>query len=304
METVPMIYLSFASDDGTMSAESTRLYETLKVDYIVLVGPGMESTQKDWAEKIQMVDSMILLIDKNASESQWIKQELIWAREANVSIVPILMGDVNDATLDSLRVARNDCIEIGAGRIPMYTIARKLGAGSSSRHKLKVSRTSNLPNYSIFNHDEDKTRPIVNEIMGNPKEDAQYRCDVFVVMPFAGEFAPIYRDCIRPIGDKYKLSVKRGDDFFSSNSIMTEVWSAIFYSYVVIADCTGRNANVFYELGMAHSLNKSTILLTQDTSDIPFDIRHMRHIAYQNNNVGIEQLGSELESALLRMLFR
>ena len=99
------------------------------------------------------------------------------------------------------------------------------------------------------------------------------------------------------------LRIKRGDDFFATHAVMTDVWSAMFRSYCVIAECTGRNANVFYELGMAHTLNKPTILLTQDIEDIPFDIRQLRHIHYVNNTSGLDILEKSLEMALLRLVF-
>ena len=52
---------------------------------------------------------------------------------------------------------------------------------------------------------------------------------------------------------------------------------------VIIADCSGSNPNVFYELGMAHALGKETILLTSDTADSvpPTDIRAYEFIPYR-----------------------
>jgi hypothetical protein len=47
-------------------------------------------------------------------------------------------------------------------------------------------------------------------------------------------------------------------------------------SRVVICDCTGRNPNVFYEIGIAHTLGREVILITQNPEDIPFDLRHLR----------------------------
>jgi hypothetical protein len=41
---------------------------------------------------------------------------------------------------------------------------------------------------------------------------------------------------------------------------MWDVWNSIYSSSIIIADCTGRNPNVFYELGIAHTLGKPVIL--------------------------------------------
>jgi hypothetical protein len=63
---------------------------------------------------------------------------------------------------------------------------------------------------------------------------------------------------------------------------------------IVICDCTGRNANVFYEAGIAHTLGKDVILITQNRSDIPFDLSHLRYIFYLDNNEGREKLSKDL----------
>jgi hypothetical protein len=48
----------------------------------------------------------------------------------------------------------------------------------------------------------------------------------------------------------------------------------------IVADMTGRNPNVFYEVGYAHAKDKTCVLLTRDALDIPFDLKHHRHIIY------------------------
>ncbi|MBF0539640.1 MAG: hypothetical protein HQL03_15465 [Nitrospirae bacterium] len=49
---------------------------------------------------------------------------------------------------------------------------------------------------------------------------------------------------------------------------------------MIIADMTGKNANVFYEVGYAHASGKEVILLTQKAEDIPVDLRNFNHIVY------------------------
>jgi hypothetical protein len=67
---------------------------------------------------------------------------------------------------------------------------------------------------------------------------------------------------------------------------------------IVVADCTGRNPNVFYELGMAHTIGKTTLLMTQDLEDIPFDIRHLRRIEYTFTPRGAKVMEEQLRSAI------
>jgi hypothetical protein len=49
---------------------------------------------------------------------------------------------------------------------------------------------------------------------------------------------------------------------------------------VLIAELTSRNANVFYELGLAHALKKPVVLVSSNEADVPFDLHHIRVIYY------------------------
>ena len=79
---------------------------------------------------------------------------------------------------------------------------------------------------------------------------------------------------------------------------MKDVWSAIYYSEAVIADCTGRNPNVFYEIGIAHTLGRKTVLIAQQIDDIPFDVRHIRSIIYEYTPRGVREFEKKLEDTL------
>jgi hypothetical protein len=127
---------------------------------------------------------------------------------------------------------------------------------------------------------------------------ARERADVFVMMPFHSKFRRIYKDHIRTTAKKLDLKVERADEHSLSGAIMKDVWESIVTCKVVVAECTERNPNVFYEIGIAHTLGKSVILLTQKKEDIPFDIRHMRYIAYKPTKSGLESLNTQLRSAL------
>lgn len=72
--------------------------------------------------------------------------------------------------------------------------------------------------------------------------------------------------------------------------------SLIDRSRVVVCDCTGRNPNVFYEAGIAHTLGREVILVTQADHDIPFDRRHLRYVRYLNNGEGRAALAATLKS--------
>ena len=82
---------------------------------------------------------------------------------------------------------------------------------------------------------------------------------------------------------------------------MTEVLSGIASAEVVVADMSQKNPNVFYEVGIAHSFKENVILLTQDTTDIPFDLRHLQHIQYEATESGLTTLTAKLKEAILRL---
>lgn len=145
---------------------------------------------------------------------------------------------------------------------------------------------------------------IIRPSFGIPLEMQQYKNDIFMIMPFRDEFESIYRHFIVQIVKSLNLSIKRGDDFFSSHnkSIIEEIWSAIYSSKMVIADCTGRNPNVFYEIGIAHVLGKPTIMITQNIEDVPFDVQSRRLIQYQNNAAGLRELEIKLIKSIQVLL--
>jgi hypothetical protein len=134
-------------------------------------------------------------------------------------------------------------------------------------------------------------------LFGRPQEPRQ-ACDVFVVMPFRKELQAVYAGPIQRVIQRLNLTVARGDDFFSTGSVMEQIWSAIYHCGVVVADCTDRNANVFYEIGIAHTVGRPVVLLAQGIEDVPFDVRHLRTILYATTEDGLAELEDSLASAL------
>ena len=106
-------------------------------------------------------------------------------------------------------------------------------------------------------------------------------------MSFQPEFRAVYDVHIVSVASALNLIAKRADDFFGAHHIMTDVWEAINATRVLIADCTGRNPNVFYEIGVAHTLGRTVILITQSKDDVPFDLQSIRYILYENTSRGI-----------------
>lgn len=123
-------------------------------------------------------------------------------------------------------------------------------------------------------------------------EDTKPKPFVFVLMPFSDEFADIYEVGIKPACKDAGAYCERVDEQIFVENILERVYNQIAKADVIIAEMTGRNANVFYETGYAHALNKRVILLTQNADDIPFDLKHYPHVVYGDK---IALLKSELE---------
>src|SRR5262249_44743292 len=126
----------------------------------------------------------------------------------------------------------------------------------------------------------------------------------FVLRAFRKELDDIYQEIILPIfeDNAFGLRCYRADEIYGTSSIMQDVWKAIRGARLIIAELTGRNPNVLYELGISHVLRKPAILLTQTMDDVPFDLRHLRCIVYSLGPSGLRKLRSDLDSTVKKLL--
>jgi nucleoside 2-deoxyribosyltransferase len=105
----------------------------------------------------------------------------------------------------------------------------------------------------------------------------------FVIMPFRPELHYMYLYMKQHIEATFPgVQCKRGDDAILTETVLEKIAGYIRQADVLIADCTGRNPNVFYELGMAHALERPVILITgDDVTEAPTDIRAFEFIHYR-----------------------
>ena len=160
-----------------------------------------------------------------------------------------------------------------------------------------IEKPKVLKEYSVSN---DLEKVIcVSPIFKIPDDSIKNDC-VAVMMPFKMEFDKVY-DSIKETCSNVGLHCHRADDFWKDSMIINDVYELIYRSSMIIADFSGKNENVFYEAGIAHTLGKNVIPITQNRSDIPFDLQHHRHIEYLANNEGLIELNEQLEKKMIAL---
>lgn len=136
-------------------------------------------------------------------------------------------------------------------------------------------------------------KPSVFQIPSKPQNERL----VSVMMPFNPAFSGTY-EAIKKVTDYMKLECWRADDIWENSTFMQDIFDLIFCAKVVVVDFTGRNPNVMYETGIAHTLGKTVIPITQSLDDIPSDLGHHRALKYLPNTEGYRDLCNELHRRL------
>lgn len=120
---------------------------------------------------------------------------------------------------------------------------------------------------------------------------------VSVMMPFAAEFNDTY-EAIKEACAGAGLLCRRADDIWNDSTVIQDIFELIYCARIVIVDFTGKNSNVLYETGIAHTLGKHVVPITQSVDDVPFDLRHHRVLKYLPNTEGYKALAKGLAERL------
>ena len=122
---------------------------------------------------------------------------------------------------------------------------------------------------------------------------------IFMLSPFGEPFDSFFFKLLKPSLSDQGHIISRSDESYAPGAVVQSIFQAILDADIVVADVTRSNANVFYEIGIAHSYGKHVILVAQSTDDLPYDIRHMRCIRYQPGTANWdEKYVSELAQAV------
>ncbi len=124
--------------------------------------------------------------------------------------------------------------------------------------------------------------------------------NIFVILPFQEPFLIVYEKAVKPVLTDLGCVVNKADDVKTVDSIISIIVTQITQAKFLVADVTHKNPNVFYEIGYAHALGKKVILLSQSAEDLPFDVRHWRHIIYDSDS--LNTLKKELREVASNLL--
>lgn len=139
------------------------------------------------------------------------------------------------------------------------------------------------------------TQRIIGYTYELPKNDV-----IGVMMPFEG-FSEVY-DAIKAACASTSFEAKRADEMWGHSMFMRDILELVNHSAVVVCDLTGRNPNVFYEMGLAHAWGRPVIPITQNKDDIPSDLQAHRYLIYLNNFEGKKTLTKQLAERLTTIL--
>jgi len=103
----------------------------------------------------------------------------------------------------------------------------------------------------------------------------------FFIMPYRPELNYFFLYVQKYLLEKHSIICERADEKVLTIPILEKIKAQIINSDFIIADISGKNPNVYYELGMSHTNNKKVLLITSDDiKDTPSDIRHYEFIKY------------------------
>jgi hypothetical protein len=128
------------------------------------------------------------------------------------------------------------------------------------------------------------------------------RPKAFVVMQFSSQYNDVYSEVIKKVCEEENIDVVRIDEESGPGLIIQDITRLIHESKIIIADISPVNANVFYEVGFAHALNKPTILIAEKDTKLPFDVSSFRTLFYENSIGGKGRLEEGLQKHIKAIL--
>jgi hypothetical protein len=122
------------------------------------------------------------------------------------------------------------------------------------------------------------------------------------LVPHDEQFGGIFTDAICPAMEANGIQACKAGDIYQPGAILSQVWTSIRTAEVIVADVSGCNPNVIYELGLCFGLHRCPIIITRDERDVPFNLRTLRYIEYEDTAAGSERLRHRLAESIKAFL--
>ena len=275
----------------------------------VAVGDSLVETMEKVVEQARY---MLVLMSPAYFDSPWVSQEwqIAMAYESEheqLKVIPILYRDCDVPPLLKAKKAADftgnriedssllELLEIFEEKDKLSSSTETDAEGSLGSIRSDAVESAELKDMIMSLQSQvdafiQKTDDQPDAVSEERVQDELNQC--FVVMPFSSEeLNVVYEYFIKPsVQSSCGLLCERGDDMFGSNAIMDDIRRSIHNARLIIADLTDRNPNVFYEVGIAHALNKDVLLVSQSMDDVPFDFRHLRVLTYEYTPMGCKKL--------------
>ena len=304
------VYISYSRRDA--SDFVNKLATDLKANGVDVFWDQMLTPGDSWANVLTKAiadsDYLVVVLTPASVESPWVRQEWLSALVEEVAtghgkVIPVLYQDceVPPELAKKFWADFREGYEIGLNALL-----------KAVQHPQEVPPVTSQASPEEVKKFAEQAGSAVKAFQARPQEppppapappspSGKKRC--FMVMPFGrDDLTVVYEDFIKPVAEEQcGLEMEKGDDIFGSNPIMDDILNSIQRSDMVIADLTGKNANVFYEVGICHTLNKPVLLLAQSIDDVPFDLRHRRVQIYEYTPRGCKRLEAKLKAHLAAM---
>ena len=100
----------------------------------------------------------------------------------------------------------------------------------------------------------------------------------------------VYEHVVEVAASAHGLRVMRSDLEPTPGRLTTQIVRGIINARAIVGDLTGRNPNVFYELGVCHAFARPVVLLVKDPKSLPFDVQDERTIAIgDDDKLGVSE---------------
>ena len=286
--------------DGNMPAELQQKVNKLLDEFGALVqGTSQERRLQRAVVRSLLTCSLVVILDKNS---------LFILAQPHFEMSSSLFMHVSEKELTPQQALNSARWEFGL-EDPFLIVFP-----SALLEQDEVQRRAALESIAVAHVDSEFQRVIkmtsliqISPLFGPASYSVDERL-AFVLMPFAEDLTRIYTSIIKPTAEAEAIGLvcRRADDFKTNKAIIQDIWKAICESRVVIADLTNLNPNVMYELGIAHTVGKETILIYQRGGEkdptFPFDLAHIRRIEYEDSATGGKKLEIELSDTLNSIL--